>query len=134
MTSVQFYLIDASDPAEQYHYALQLAIQQLALGRHLHIHTSSAKATKEIQTLATGKVSASDAKLSISHADEPGSERSVLLNLSNEVPHFFSSFDTMLEIVCKAGDSRDMGRERYRYYRERGYPLRHCDVPSQLAL
>ncbi len=134
MTNIQFYLIETDEPAEQFSYALQLAMQILAQGKHLYIHTGSAKDTREMQRLCAEKISHGDERLSIDHKGEPDSNRVALLNLSGEVPHFFSSFDTTLEIICTGSDNNDMGRERYKYYKSRGYPLRHSQVPSQMVL
>ncbi len=134
MTNVQFYLIETDDPAEQFSYALQLAMQQLARGKHLHIHTGSAKDTRQMLEQCAEKLSHGDDRLAIDHKGEPDGTREVLLNLSGEVPHFFSSFDTTLEIICTGSHAKDMGRERYKYYKSRGYPLLHSKIPAQLAL
>jgi len=134
MTNVQFYLIETDDPADQFAYALQLALQHLALGKHLHIHTGSAKDTRQMQALFVDKLSHEDERLSVDHNGEPENTRDVLINLSAEVPHFFSSFASTLEVICTGSTGKDTGRERYRYYKSRGYPLRHCDVAAQLAL
>ncbi len=49
----------------------------------------------------------------------------VLINLSRETPAHFARFERMFEIV--SGDEDDLlaGRERYRQYQQRGYPLTH---------
>lgn len=47
----------------------------------------------------------------------------VLINLSAEVPLFFSRFERVAEIVAGGDQARAHGRERYRFYRERGYQL-----------
>ena len=48
-----------------------------------------------------------------------------LVNLSRRTPEFFARFERMLELV--SNDEQDLvaGRERYKYYQERGYPLTH---------
>jgi len=56
---------------------------------------------------------------------EPGNDRHVLINLANNVPTFFSRFERTLEVVNQAEKIRDSGRERYRFYQQRGYPLHH---------
>ncbi len=56
---------------------------------------------------------------------EPGNDRHVLINLANAVPTFFSRFERALEVVNQAEKVRDSGRERYRFYQQRGYPLHH---------
>lgn len=134
MTNIQFYLIKTDDPADQFSYALQLALQLLAHGKHLHIHTSSAADTRRMHELFVDKLSYGDERLSIDHNGEPADNRDVLLNLSAEVPHFFSSFESTLEVICTHSTGKDTGRERYRFYKTRGYPLKHCDVPAQMAL
>lgn len=134
MTNIQFYIIETDDLAERVSYALQLSLRQLSLGKHLHIHTGSAGATREILEQFASQLGNGIDKLSVDHQGEPGNEREVLLNLADEVPHFFSSFESTLEIICAGDASSEMGRERYRYYQSRGYPLLHSKVPSQLAL
>jgi DNA polymerase III subunit chi len=51
-----------------------------------------------------------------------------LLNLSDEVPPGFSRFKELVEIVSVADGDRLPGRERFRFYRERGYPLEARDI------
>ncbi len=45
-----------------------------------------------------------------------------LINIGQQVPPGFSRFEEVWEWV---GDDIESGRERYRYYRDRGYPLQH---------
>jgi DNA polymerase-3 subunit chi len=52
---------------------------------------------------------------------EPADVDGVLINLSHEIPAFFGRFDRVAEIIVRT--TRDQGRERYRFYRDRGYPL-----------
>lgn len=47
----------------------------------------------------------------------------VLINLGAEVPLYFSRFERLAEIVPAGDESRLSGRARYRFYRDRGYPL-----------
>ena len=47
----------------------------------------------------------------------------VLLNLGAEVPAQFARFERLLEVVGNAQDELSTGRERYRFYRDRGYAL-----------
>ena len=48
----------------------------------------------------------------------------VLVNLNTEPPPFFSRFERLAEIVGKNEADAVAGRERFRFYRERGYELR----------
>jgi DNA polymerase-3 subunit chi len=53
-----------------------------------------------------------------------------LLNLSDEIPPGFSRFQSLVEIVSVDDQDRLPGRERFRFYRERGYPLKNDDVSN----
>ncbi|POR55841.1 MULTISPECIES: DNA polymerase III subunit chi [Paraburkholderia] len=47
----------------------------------------------------------------------------VLLNLGAAVPQQFARFERLLEVVGDAPEELASGRERYRFYRDRGYTL-----------
>jgi hypothetical protein len=51
-----------------------------------------------------------------------------LVNLSNEIPPGFSRFQQLIEIISIDDEDRLPGRERFRFYRERGYPLENRDI------
>lgn len=51
-----------------------------------------------------------------------------LLNLSDEIPPGFSRFQQLIEIISVEDEVRLPGRERFRFYRERGYPLENRDI------
>ena len=54
----------------------------------------------------------------------------VLLNLSDEWPPFFASFERLLEIVGADEDDKVRARSRYAFYRERGYEIKVNDLPA----
>jgi DNA polymerase-3 subunit chi len=45
----------------------------------------------------------------------------------NNVP-FFSRFERVIEIVGQDAEDSRMGRERFKFYRDRGYELSHTDL------
>lgn len=47
----------------------------------------------------------------------------VLLNLGAAVPPQFARFERLLEVIGDAPEELSSGRERYRFYRDRGYAL-----------
>ena len=59
----------------------------------------------------------------IGDAEPPESHHGVMINLGLEVPPFFSSFERVLEIVDGDAAQRAKSRERYKFYRDRGYEL-----------
>jgi DNA polymerase-3 subunit chi len=52
----------------------------------------------------------------------------VLVNLRPEWPPFFSRFQRLIEIVGTDAEDRAQARERYRFYRDRGYEIRTHDL------
>lgn len=51
-----------------------------------------------------------------------------LLNLGDEIPSGFSRFEELVEIVSTEDAVRLPARERFRFYRERGYALENRNV------
>lgn len=51
-----------------------------------------------------------------------------LVNLSDEIPPGFSRFQELVEIISVNDGDKLPGRERFRFYRERGYPLEARDI------
>ena len=51
-------------------------------------------------------------------------ETDLLINLADEIPMFFSRFQRVVEVVSEDKQSRESGRNRFRFYRDRGYDLR----------
>lgn len=52
----------------------------------------------------------------------------VLVNLCQARPAFFSRFLRLIEIVSLDESDRGAARERYRFYRDRGYEIRSHDM------
>ena len=49
----------------------------------------------------------------------------ILINLSMRTPAHFARFERMIELVSSSDADKLAGRERYRFYQQRGYPLTH---------
>ena len=49
----------------------------------------------------------------------------ILINLSTGTPEHFARFERMFEIISVDDADKAAGRERYRFYQQRGYPLTH---------
>ncbi len=62
--------------------------------------------------------------LSADEADELPHHQ-ILINLSAQMPQSFARFERMFEIISLDAADVAGGRERYRFYQQRGYPLTH---------
>ena len=49
----------------------------------------------------------------------------ILINLGSDTPAHFARFERLLEIISADDADKAAGRDRYRFYKERGYPLTH---------
>ncbi len=52
----------------------------------------------------------------------------LLISLHGECMSFFSRFERVIEIVGNDSEDSRIGRERFKFYRDRGYELRHIDL------
>jgi DNA polymerase-3 subunit chi len=60
--------------------------------------------------------------------DEVFHHSELLISLHSTCLPFFSRFDRVIEIVGLDDEDAKLGRERYGFYRDRGYELRHFDL------
>lgn len=56
---------------------------------------------------------------------DPLLHHQVLINLTAHPPTNFARFERLFEIVSTAASDVESGRDRYRFYQQRGYPLTH---------
>ena len=60
----------------------------------------------------------------VDHVTDPLAHEDVLINLCDETPSCFSRFHRLVEIVGLDDDDRAKARERFRFYRDRGYDIK----------
>ena len=54
-----------------------------------------------------------------------------LVNLSAEIPPGFSSFTSVIEVVGQREEERLAGRERVKFYKDRGYEIKYFDLSEK---
>jgi DNA polymerase-3 subunit chi len=138
MTRIDFYVLKTGSARQRSVFACRLAEKALGLGHKIYLHTESNSATSQLNDLlwtfrdgsfvphlpldhSPEQDSDDGTPIHIGHDTEPGDHSDLLINMADEVPLFFSRFDRVAEIV--AADSRDNARDRFRFYRDRGYAL-----------
>jgi DNA polymerase-3 subunit chi len=55
----------------------------------------------------------------------------LLISLHAETPSYFSRFERVIEIVGADEQDSLRGRARFKFYRDRGYELRHFDLSAK---
>ena len=57
-----------------------------------------------------------------------GEWHGVLINMGDVVPEYFSQFERCVEMVAGDETNKVLGRERFRFYKERGYTITHHKI------
>lgn len=74
---------------------------------------------------------AAETPVILSSSDDGLPHHDVLLNLADEWPPFFATFDRLLEIVGVDGPDKELARARYVFYQKRGYDIRVNDIETE---
>ncbi len=140
MTEIDFYT-HVEDKAA---VACALAAKAWERGLRVLVYTSGPAATAHFDRLLWthqqlsfvphcrgGSALAPVTPILIDHRADEIDRDDVLVNLHDELPGFFSRFHRLVEIVSLDEADRQRGRERYRYYRDRGYEIRSHDLSTR---
>lgn len=147
MTRIDFYQIDSDEAALL--FTCRLIDKIYHRGHRIHIHTEDINQAEELDELlwsfrpdrfiphqlcsSIQSISVSDqasnpqgdeVKVKISHMAEPD-HQDILVNLSGQIPEFFSRFTRVAEVVPRDKARRESARHNYKFYRDRGYELHY---------
>lgn len=140
MTRIDFYILEANNGNRE-QFACRIAEKAYRLGHGVYIHTADAQQAARLDDLLwtfkqnsfiphgiDGKNPGPEAAVLIGHNGENETSshaegREVLINLDQEIPLFFSSFKRVAEVIDQQADNKHKGRNRYKFYRDRGYNL-----------
>lgn len=133
MTRIDFY-VDADD---RLRVACRLAAKAVAQQLRVLVYAPDGEVAAALDRLmwttpAIGFVPhvmaehrlASETPVVIARGDSALPHDEVLVNLARESPHAFARFQRLVEIVSCEEEDRRAARERYRFYRDRGYAIR----------
>ena len=131
MTRVDFYILaDVSTDASM-RFACVLGLRALKASVPVHIHTDDEASGKALDELMWDypkrrfipHAIVSDNTQAPIHIGwtQPELAEGLLINLATKVPPFFGRFDRVAEIIVE--ETKEGGRERYKHYRHRGYPI-----------
>ncbi|MDT8403632.1 DNA polymerase III subunit chi [Sulfuriflexus sp.] len=136
MTRVDFYLTRGSDEQQRLLTACRLAEKAYQLGHHVFVYADKPALAKQLDELLWSfrpgsflPHSMSDAVDAEAHplviGDQHPDEAShdVMINLAESVPDCFSRFKRVAEVVGGSENERQVARQRFRFYRDRGYAL-----------
>lgn len=139
MTRIDFHLLSSGALQARLDYACRLAHKAWGKGHQVYIHCADSTQVENIDSLLWSF----KADAFVPHAqhieqpgeavvcgagDDPTPHHDLLINLANSTPSFFSRFTRLAEIIVEHDDVRVPARERFRFYRDRGYPLKSHQI------
>ena len=136
MTQIDFYILTDQASSDRYALACRIADKAWQQGHRVYVHTNSQEESRHMDRqlwvfrensfIPHGIAGQSDPALNpilIGNDDNAVQEHDVLINLAAEVPAFFSRFERVAELIDKDPEIKSAGRNRFRFYRDRGYAL-----------
>jgi DNA polymerase-3 subunit chi len=137
VTLIDFY----TNVADKLHTACRIAAKGYGLGHKIVMFCPDADTAQRLDRLlwshpptgflphcGSGDPLAAVTPLIVHYHDHEPAHDQVLLNLRAEWPPFFGRFERLIEIVSTDEDDRKLARERYKFYRDRGYEIRTHDL------
>ena len=136
MTRVDFYVLETPQPQARDKLVCRLAEKAYSMNHTIYIHTGGSEQARHLDNLLWTFRDGSFiphqlhdeqqdeiCPVIIGYNHEPETHSEVLINVSDEVPMFFSRFERVAEVVTQDEQQREQARERFKFYRERGYEL-----------
>ncbi len=137
MTQVDFYF-NAEDRLQ---VACRLAAKAVGRGKRVLIYAPEAQTASRMDRMlwtwpAVGFVPhcmahdalAPETPVLIAAGEEAPEPCDVLVNLADACPPHFARFERLLELVGRSDEEKSAGRERYKFYRDRGYAIANHDL------
>lgn len=142
MTQVDFYLTQSSQLKQAHTTACKLAEKASHLGHHVFIHADDEAQAQQLDKLlwtfkpnsfiphrlVDSHNSNESELIMIGYDHEPECKHDVLINLASTIPDFFSRFERVAEIVSGNEEHRQQARQRFKFYRDRGYDLNTHEI------
>ncbi len=140
MTTIDFY----THCADRFEVASKLVVKAWAQHGTVRVLTDSARVTDDFGRYlwlwpATGFLPhchlgsplAAETPIVVDHALDHDGPAAVLVNLNSLPPPFFSRFERLAEIVSLDEADVAAGRERWKFYKARGYEIRSFNLATR---
>jgi DNA polymerase III subunit chi len=139
VTQIDFYILKSDSDDARLILACRIADKAMQLDQQVFINAvsepESARLDELLWTFSQGSfvphavvrpdaASAPPEPVLIGSGGPPAGDRwNLMINLADDVPEFFSRYERVAELVDGNERRREHGRERFRFYRDRGYRL-----------
>lgn len=149
MTKIDFYITNINSLDDYWNFACRLTEKAFRKQCDVYLHTAneehmaavdkllwtfrpnsflphSSEISSEISSENSGKngdAASATGEILVACSGDPRDHHDVLVNLTEETPECFSRFTRVAEVVMGTDEAKAKSRQRYKYYRDRGYPL-----------
>lgn len=136
MTRVDFYISEDSRQQARELLACRIIEKAWQQKTPVYVHTDSPQQAAQLDSLlwtyrdqsfiphaCMGEQLEPNCQVILGHQEPPDHHNQVLVNLCDDVPMFFSRFDRVIELIHEHEPAKQKGRERYKFYKDRGYAL-----------
>jgi len=77
---------------------------------------------------AEGRMSLQSQVIMVPASEADAISASILVNLGEHVPHGFTSFERVIEVVSTDASDRDLARQRWKHYTAQGFSIDRHDL------
>jgi DNA polymerase III subunit chi len=137
MTQIDFY----TNVSDKMHTACRIVAKAYGLGHTMFVRCPDAQTAQRFDRLlwatpptafiphcAASHMLANVTAVVVDYGSDDPVHDELLVNLSAEWPPYFGRFERLVEIVSLDTEDRRSARDRYKFYRDRGYEIRTHDL------
>ncbi len=143
MTQVEFYIFEDEKPRSAFRQSVSLIQNAYNQKKRIFIHTGSRRDAEYMDEilwtqdpssflahLIAGEAEGINPPIEIGYGQLPSLRPDLLINLSDDIPEFHGQFEKVIEFAHGDEDKKEKARARFKYYRDRGYPLKHFNIQA----
>jgi DNA polymerase III subunit chi len=134
MTQIDFHILQETSVEARWLYVCRFIEKVERLGHSILVVVDTLEEAQELDDLLWSFKPESfiahqiiggdeEAKVEITYTATAGDHHDVLINLSSQIPEYFSRFARAAEIVIQEPKILETTREHYKFYKQRGYPI-----------
>jgi len=141
MPQVDFYILQTLNPLERERLACKLAEKAWQQNYRVFIYAESSTHAQQLDNLlwtfrqdsfVPHEILVDSVQptmpIYIGYGSRIATEMTALINLTDTVPDFFFQYQRIAEIVENTETAKSSGRERYRFYRDKGLELKKHEI------
>lgn len=138
MPQVDFYILQSSNPQDRQLFTCRLTQTVYTQGHKVYIFADSGQSVAQLDdmlwTFNQGSFlphgtypgeNSNDVPIFIGHGNDLHPSYDVLINLTDNIPAFYTEYNRIAEIIDSDESHRQLARNRFRSYRDQG-----CTVQS----